>query len=48
MELNKDATENIMKSETIFGDLKKLSEKETKDANRGNESIDMPKSLSGI
>ena len=43
--MNEDAHRKIENSETIFGDLKKLSEKET---NRGNESIDMPKSLTGI
>lgn len=37
-----------MKSETLFGDLKKLAEKEMKEVKSGESQMDMPKSLASI
>jgi hypothetical protein len=48
MNLDKNATERIMKSETLFGDLKKLSEKDIKDVKSGDSTMEMPKSLASI
>jgi hypothetical protein len=43
--LDKKAAETLMKSEVLFGDLKKLSEKEVK---QQEHTIEMTKSLQAI
>ena len=46
--MDTDASRKIMESETLFGDLKKLSEKEVKELKQGETTMEMPKQLSNI
>jgi hypothetical protein len=49
MQLDSDAARKIMESETLFGDLKKLAEKEVKETTKQSDlTMEMPKQLANI